>query len=130
MEKMTFGLFTWQENPEVFMLQAVREPVYTANEDGTLEYTGMGPICRVITGSGVFRGEYAFEDFNSLHVLMATGKPMELFHPLWGKYSVLLSELELKNTSRDHYVEYKFTFREADSDGLVPPLPENWEKQY
>lgn len=126
MEKMKFGLFVWQENPEIFKLQAVREPEYTTDESGTVEYTGMGPTCRVITGSGVFRGEYAYENFNSLHVLMATGKPMDLVHPLWGTYSVILLELVMKNTSRDHYVEYEFTFREADPNGVVPPLPEHY----
>lgn len=124
MDKMRFGVFTWQENPESFCMEAVREPIYVEDEYGVLQYDKMGPVCRVITGAGVFRGQFAYQDFNTLHVLMQTGVAMELVHPLWGTYSAILTELTLRNTSRDHYVEYTFTFREADLNGSVPRLPD------
>lgn len=124
MDKLKFRAFTWPENPEVFQIRAVMEPKYTIADDGTISYTGMGPLCRVITGSGVFHGVDARDDFNALAVLMAAAQAGDLVHPVWGTMNVMLTELEMKQESRADYVAYTFAFREADESGMIPQLPE------
>lgn len=127
MESMFYKGFRWFENPEVLRIHAIRVPEYTINQLGKYDYTGLGPMCRIISGSGVFCGEYAYEQYHSLEVLMANGVPGDLIHPIWGTISAYLIELEMKSESRDEYVEYSFTFREADEEGVIPPLPSDWE---
>lgn len=124
MDKLKFRMFTWPENPEYFSIEAVREPKYTTDFDGTLTYEGLGPLCRVISGRGVFCGVDAVDDFNALAVLMANGELGELVHPVWGTSKVYLTELKLEQESREDYVVYSFTFREANEDGSIPKLPD------
>lgn len=126
---MTFKDFTWQEAPEQLQLQLVRTPLYTVDSNNRFSYDGLSPLCRILTGSGIFRGEYAIEDFNALQVIMANGTAGELSHPVWGKMTAFLIALELRSEGREDFIEYAFTFREADSSGCIPPLPDNWREQ-
>ena len=128
-DKMKFRMFRWLENPEHFGLRAVCTPEYEENEYGAYTYTGIGPLCRVYTGSGVFCGPEAVEQFNALAVLMAVQEQGELYHPVWGTATVMLTHLEMSQQSRPDYIEYSFTFRETDEKGAIPWLPEN-EKDY
>lgn len=127
MDSMKYKIFTWLDNPETFEIYAVREPEYTVDELGNYNYTGLGPMCRIISGSGVFRGEMAYQNYNTLQVLMTNGVPGVLFHPIWGEISAFLTELTMKSGSREDYVEYTFKFREADENGMIPIMPENKE---
>lgn len=129
MDRMKYKAFTWPENPETFEIHAVRVPQYTVNDLGDYDYTGLGPMCRIISGSGVFRGTYAYQNFNALQVMMANGVAGDLVHPLWGTISAFLTELEMKSESRPNYVEYSFGFREADESGMIPALPSGWQDQ-
>ena len=125
MDKMKFRMFRWPENPEEFGINMVCEPQYQLNNIGQYDYTGMGPMCRVYTGRGVFFGPDAVEWFNALQVLMATRAPGELYHPIWGtSEAVYLTQLEMAQESRPDYIQYSFTFREADEEGTIPWLPE------
>ena len=127
MSNLKYKVWTWPENPETFRIQAVREPQYTIAEDGTIQYDGLGPLCRVISGSGVFRGAEAVEHFNALSVLMATGTVGDLVHPQWGTIKAFLTGLDMEQESRDGYILYSFTFREADEKGMIPALPDREE---
>lgn len=124
-DKMKFRMFRWLENPENFGLRAVCAPEYQENEYGAYDYTGMGPMCRVYTGSGVFIGEDAVQQFNALAVLMAVREQGELYHPVWGTTTAMLTELEMSQQSRPDYIEYSFTFRETDELGTIPRLPDS-----
>lgn len=126
MEKMQYKTFVWPENPETFQIQAVREPEYTINETNDYVYSGLGPMCRVISGSGVFCGQYAVQNYNTLQVLMANGVVGTLTHPLWGTMQAFLTGLTMQMESREHYIAYTFTFREADEQGNIPPLPKEF----
>ena len=128
MDKLKFRTFTWPENPETFHIQAVMEPEYTINGDGTIEYTGMGPLCRIITGKGVFQGARAVENFNALSVIMATSKAGDLIHPVWGTIYAYLTGLTMEQESREDCIVYTFTFREADESGMIPALPGSREQ--
>ena len=124
-DKMSFHVFRWLENPEYFGIRAVCAPEYEENGYGAYDYTGMGPLCRVFTGKGVFCGDEAVQQFNALSVLMAVRKQAELYHPVWGTTSAMLTELEMSQQSRPDYIEYSFTFRETDEKGTIPKLPES-----
>ena len=129
MDKMKFRMFRWPENPEQFGIRMVCEPLYELNSIGQYDYTGMGPMCRVYTGSGVFFGPDAVEWFTALQVMMSTRTPGELVHPVWGTADVVyLTQLQMDQESRPDYIKYSFTFREADEKGSIPWLPE-YEEQ-
>ena len=64
------------------------------------------------------------QQFTGLQVLMATRVGGELYHPIWGTTTACLTELTMSQDSRPDYVEYSFTFREADEKGSIPKLPE------
>ena len=124
MDRMQFKSFIWPENPETFRIQAVRNPIYTINDTMDYAYEGLGPLCREISGRGVFCGQYAVQNYNTLQVLMGTGTVGELTHPLWGTMKAFLTGLTMDMEGRENYIAYTFTFREADEDGMIPPLPE------
>lgn len=127
MDRMQFKTFVWPENPETFRIRAVRSPRYTINDTQDYVYGGLGPMCRVISGSGVFCGEYAVQNYNTMQVLMANGTVGELKHPLWGTMKAFLTGLTMDMEGREGYIAYSFTFREADEEGIIPPLPEEME---
>ena len=123
-DKMRFRVFQWLENPEEFGIYMAVEPQYQLNNIGQYDYTGIGPMCRVYTGRGVFSGPEAVEQFNGLQVLMATRVGGELYHPVWGTDNAYLTELQMTQQSRPDYIEYSFTFRGTDENGSIPWLPE------
>lgn len=127
MDKMKFRMFRFPENPEEYGIYMVTEPLYQINNIGQYDYLGLGPMCRIYTGTGVFRGPKAVEHFNALQVLMATRVPGELSHPIWGTGTACLTELEMKQESRPDYIRYCFTFREMDEKGGIPKLPDREE---
>ena len=129
MNKLTYKFWTWPENPETFLIDAVREPLYTIADDGTISYLGLGPLCRTISGKGVFQGADANNHFNALAVIMANGTVGELIHPTWGTIKAYFTELKMEEDSREEYIVYSFAFREADESGMIPPLPEYEENQ-
>ena len=128
MDKMKYKDWPWPENPETFHIDAVREPLYTIAQDNTVTYQGLGPLCRIISGRGVFQGPDAREHFNAMAVIMANGAVGELVHPLWGIFQAYFTGLDLEQDSREDYIVYSFTFREADEQGMIPPLPEEKEE--
>ena len=123
MDKMKFRMFQWEENPEEFGIYMVLEPLYEINDIGQYDYLGLGPLCRIYTGKGVFTGPEAVQQFNGLQVIMATRVGGELYHPLWGTGNFYLTELKMTQQSRPDYIEYSFTFRETDENGTIPRLP-------
>ncbi|MBR7179236.1 MAG: DNA circularization N-terminal domain-containing protein [Oscillospiraceae bacterium] len=124
---MKFRMFQWPVNPERFGIRSVCEPEYKIDSDGDFAYTGIGPMCRVFTGGGVFCGDDAVEMFNALAVIMATRTGGELYHPVWGTATAVLTELQMTQESRPDYIEYAFTFRETDESGTIPRLPQHEE---
>ena len=123
MSRMKFRMFRWPENPEIYQIHMVAEPLYTQNDHGGYDYQGMGPMCRVLSGRGVFCGSDAVEMFNALAVLLSNRTMGELYHPVWGTANAYLTELRMEQESRPDYIAYAFTFREADENGGIPRLP-------
>ena len=120
MEKMQYKTFTWPQNPASFSISCLREPVYETLGDKSVEFKGLGPLKRTITGRGVFTGTGAYTSFKSLMALMNQTAAGQLVHPVWGSFSAVLLELKLEQKPMENYVDYSFTFREADSSGSIP----------
>ena len=74
----------------------------------------------VISGSGVFFGEDAFDQFKKLAELFEDEEPGNLEHPIWGIRYCYFTGLELTQEPKDNYVSYKFTFTCAQTNGIVP----------
>lgn len=127
LDKMKFRMFQWQENPEQFKIESTCLPKYSVDTDGSYTFEGLEPLCRVISGKGVFCGPEAVQQFNALAVIMATKTEGELYHPVWGTTTAYLTELTLEQESRPEYIVYSFVFRETDESGCIPRLPEMGE---
>ena len=122
MDKMQFKTFIWPNNPEQYEVEAVRQPVYVKNEDGSDRFAGLGSLCRTMTGSGAFAGAGAYDSFKALQALMGEATSGALTHPVWQSSTVYLTRLKLRQEPLEDYVAYEFTFREADAAGTIPKL--------
>ena len=116
---LSYKTFVWPQNPHTYKENAVREPQYKT-EDGVTSYTGMGKLKRIITGSGVFYGEDAYDQFKLLLKLAEESSAGNLEHPVWGIRYCYLTGLELTQEPRENYVSYKFEFTQALTNGEVP----------
>lgn len=119
MDCLSYKTFVWPHNPHTYKEEYSREPQYVT-QSGVTEYSGMGEMKRIITGSGVFFGEDAFDQFKMLSLLFEDKTVGNLEHPIWGIRSCYFTGLELIQEPRENYVSYKFTFTCALNDGTVP----------
>lgn len=118
--KLRYKTFTWPENPSLYRVESVREPVYRTDGEGEASFAGLGVRQRVVTGEGCFLGRSAYTDFKVLETLVADGTAGALVHPVWGTMTAFLTELTLEQEVEADRVVYRFTFREADSGGAIP----------
>lgn len=118
--ELRFKTFTWPNQPEEYREEWVRQPVYVRNGAGNDVFSGMGPAKRVITGSGIFFGTSAHNDFKALAALFEETGTGELIHPVYGSRTVYFTGLELRENTRRDYVAYSFEFTEADANGAIP----------
>ena len=119
MEKLKFKDFTFPENPETMSIQFVRPVLFERNTDGTVEFYGLGPGCRTLTGSGAFFGPLAYTRFITLSNMVYDSEPGTLELPILQDWSAYLTQVEATQTPTENYVAYRFTFREADAKGRV-----------
>jgi hypothetical protein len=128
MEKLKYKNWTWPENPETFLMEAVREPEYSKAEDGSPVYQGLSALCRTITGKGIFQGASAADSFKTLLNFLEAGDAGPLIHPVWGTINACLTELKMEEGSTEQCISYTYAFREADIKGAIPVLgrPSNW----
>ena len=120
MDKLIFKTFTWPINPEVYQEDYVRDPVYAKTDDGSSVFSGMGPMKRVITGSGAFFGTDASTNFTELSKLFESAESGTLTHPVWGTRTVYFTKLQMTQSPKSDYVAYSFEFAEADEEGAIP----------
>lgn len=119
MDGLSYKTYVWSQNPHTYKEEYVREPQYYT-KDGVAYFDGMGDMKRIITGSGVFFGEDAFERFRALAALFADSEPGNLEHPVWGIRYCYFTGLELTQEPRENCVSYKFEFTGALTNGEVP----------
>lgn len=119
MEKMSFKTFVWPRNPHTYKEEYLRQPHYRT-VDGKVYYVEMGDMQRVITVSGTFFGEYAYEDFRSLVELFEEAEAGNLEHPLWGIRYCYFTGMELTQEPRQDCISYQLTFTGASTNGQIP----------
>lgn len=119
MDSLSYKTFVWPQNPHTYKEEYIREPKYRT-QDGVTYYDGMGEMQRIISGSGVFFGENAFEHFRSLAELFEEKDAGNLEHPIWGIRYCYFTGLELTQEPKDNCVSYKFEFTGALTNGQVP----------
>ena len=120
MDKLKFKTFTWPTNPEVYHEDFVREALYVRTDDGESVFSGMGPMKRVITGSGAFFGAEAYTSFEALAALFAETNQGLLIHPVCGNRLVFFTKLQMAQSPKSDYVAYSFEFKETDAEGAIP----------
>lgn len=119
MQKMIYKNVVWPQNPHTYKEEYIRQPHFHT-EGGTTYYDGMGDMQRIITGSGTFFGETAYEDFGQLVALFEDGGAGILMHPLLGTRYCHFTGLGLTQEPRENYVSYTFQFTGALNNGEVP----------
>lgn len=120
MELMRFKTFVWPENPHVYREVFSREGMYHKNDLGQDVFEGMGLKKCVITGSGVFFGENAHENFRRLSALFGESTPGDFYHPTWGVRSCFFTGLELTQEPAENCISYRFELQAADGSGVLP----------
>lgn len=119
MTHLSYKTFVWPQNPHTYKEESTREPHYHT-ESGVTYFDGMGGLQRKITGSGVFYGEDAFNQFKLLQKLVEEASPGNLEHPIWGIRYCYFTGLELLQEPKENCVSYKFEFTQASTNGEVP----------
>lgn len=113
MDKIMFKNVVWPQNPEYYTVSYDRETTYSqeGEEEPVLEKTAV--FRRTVTGSGVFSGEQAYEQFKKLEKLCQDSEAGWLAHPVWDRMFAYLIKLEMTQEPRANYVAYSFKFLEA-----------------
>lgn len=119
MMALKFKKYTWPNDPHTYREVLRRQPQYTTS-GGETSYSGMGATGRVITASGVFFGETAYEDFEELMELAEDNTAGELFHPQWGSRYCYITGLDMTQEPQGNLIRYSIEFTHARSDGSVP----------
>lgn len=119
MDYLSYKTFVWPHNPHTYKEECIRESRYYT-KDSVTYFDGMGEMKRIITGSGAFFGENAFDQFKKLALLFEEEDAGNLEHPIWGIRYCYFTGLELIQEPRENYISYKFTFTQALTNGEVP----------
>lgn len=120
MTSMRFKTFVWPENPQTYREELLRSPVYQRATDGTMQFQGLSPLHRTITGAGAFTGPQAYTQFQALRALLDETTAGLLTHLVWQGGQVFFTELRLTQGPQPEYVAYEFTFLAADKSGGIP----------
>ena len=119
MDYLSYKTFVWPRNPHTYEEKTTGEPQYHT-ESGVTYFDGMGELKRTITGSGVFYGEDAYDQFKQLQLLFEDKTAGNLEHPIWGIRYCYFTGLELTQEPKENVVSYRFTFTQALTNGIVP----------
>lgn len=119
MNSLSFKTFVWPQNPHTYREVATRTPEYYT-QDGVTYFSGMSDLKRIITGSGVFYGEDAFDQYKKLQKLSEEINAGNLEHPIFGLRYCYLTLLEVTQEPRENYVSYRFEFTQAKINGEIP----------
>jgi len=119
MDFLSYKTFVWPQNPYTYREVTTRTPVYVT-QNGVTTYSGMSDLKRIITGSGVFYGEDAYEQYKKLQKLSEDMTAGNLEHPIFGIRYCYLTLLEVTQEPKENYVSYRFEFTQAKLNGEVP----------
>ncbi len=120
MSKLSFRNFIWPEDPETYRVEGIRQPVYVKTEAGNTVFSGLGPLKRTVSGSGIFTGPYAIDNYGELELQLYEGVAGTLTQINGETIHAYLTELSMELDEKSMFLRYRFTFREADRDGNIP----------
>ena len=119
MDFLSYKTFVWPQNPHTYREVTTRTPEYMT-KDGIAYFQGMSGLKRTISGSGVFYGENAYDQYKQLQKLSEDMSAGNLEHPIFGIRYCYLTLLEVVQEPKDDYVSYRFEFTQASLNGEVP----------
>ena len=119
MNFLSYKTFVWPQNPHTYRETATRTPMYYT-QDGVTYFDGMSPLKRTISGSGVFYGEDAYDQYKQLQQLANSMEAGNLEHPIFGIRYCYLTLLEVTQEPKENYVSYRFEFTQAQLNGEIP----------
>ena len=120
MENLVYESFVWPRNPDTYQENWSRDGVYHKNDLGDDVFDGLSMRKCIITGTGVFLGEEAFEDYRLLLSLFNQPTPGNLEHPKLGFRYCYFTGFEVTQEPVENCVHYKFTFEVAEQNGDLP----------
>ena len=118
MDFLSYKTFVWPQNPHIYKEVTSRTPYYFT-KDGETYFKGISDLKRVITGSGVFCGENAYEQYKELQRVAEESAPGNLEHPVFGIRYCYFTMLEVTQEPKEDYVSYRFEFTQAKANGEV-----------
>ena len=113
LQPMRYKDYVWPHNPERYRITYRRRVAVQEVPYGYYTMQNLGQSCRVMTGSGAFVGEGAYEEFKRLATVYYTGGEGILVHPCWQSAHVYFVGLSLEQEPRPDYVAYTFEFWEC-----------------
>lgn len=108
--KMSYKGFTWPHNPKTCTVSAKRTVAQAKLLGGRWVSQDLGVQGRVISGTGEFSGEKAYQHFLDLYEVFLQDGPGELVHPVLGRIQAVMTSLELLQKPIENYVSYSFSF--------------------
>ncbi len=117
---ISFGGFTFPENPESYQVECSRQPIFMQNEEGFYEFVRLAGVKRVVSGKGIFTGPLAYDNYGELELLLNKGEAKTLIQPNGEHMTAYLTELSMELDERALLLRYSFTFRESDEAGIIP----------
>lgn len=119
MNFLSYKTFVWPHNPHTYREVTTRTPEYYT-QDGETYFKGMSGLKRTISGSGVFYGEDAYDQYKKLQRLAEESSAGNLEHPIFGIRYCYLTLLEVLQEPKENYVSYRFEFTQALTNGEIP----------
>ena len=121
LKPMRFKDYTWPHNPEIYAVEYRRQIAAHKIPLGGWYLQDLGRTYRIFRGEGIFAGERAYEEFQTLAEVFDQTGPGLLVHPVWRTVSAYFVTLELMEEPLPDYVRYRFSFWEDStaSGGLV-----------
>lgn len=112
MQTLTFGTFSWPNNPSKLNLKFAKNlKDFYIPFNGT-QLQNYGNSARILTGEGEFYGTSAFVSFFKLYDMFEENVPKDLFVPGFTNFSAYFSELNFIGEPGPECVKYSFTFIE------------------
>lgn len=124
MMAMRFKKFIWPNNPARCSYQVRRNTAIHKYPGGGYSVEDLGEARRILTGSGEFYGENAYETMLELLRVYEQPDAGVLVHPILQFQQAYFTELSLIQEPRKDYVAYQFTFVEDILNGGAEMEPE------
>lgn len=113
LQAMRYKNYVWPHNPKNYTIRYERKMSVQKVPYGHYWMESLGQSYRVMSGSGEFVGEGAYEEFKKLATVYYEGGEGILVHPCWQSAHVYFVKLSLTQTPCRDYVSYTFEFWES-----------------